>query len=148
MQSPRLLTTVRGLTIFVVIVALILGAAQFRQRRAFCLERATYHRFHTMFWNGRHLSDPIDDYPRLRMTRGRQARTSSSPPDEEKIRAYRERVQAYRRRDSHVDWHLRLAEKFEHAANRPWAVLPAEQECPGFDYFYQINVRRGLIANP
>ncbi len=132
MRLPRVRFTTRRMIISVAVTCVILGAVQFRRRREFCLSRALYHRHHVMFWNGNHIGVGFG-----RARRGRRL----PPPDWEKL-------QDQRRRDLHLDWHWRLAERYERAALLPWSATPSEPLCPGSDDFHALHVGRGWIANP
>ena len=55
MKLPRVRFTVSRMMLAVAVVCVILGAENFRRRRAFCLRQARYHRYNTMFWNGNHI---------------------------------------------------------------------------------------------
>ena len=85
-----------------------------------------------MFWNGNHIGVGYG-----------YARRGQRPPlpDWEKL-------QYMRKNDLHLDWHWRLAERYERAAILPWLATPSEPPCPGWDYFYAQHVRMGLINNP
>ena len=111
MRLPRIQFTLRRLTVVVAVIGVIFGAEQFWRRRAFCLERARYHRLHVMFWSGNHIALPIGYRIPDRALRG-QRPTHPPRPDYDTFRDVRER-------DSHIDWHWSVAERFEHAATRP-----------------------------
>jgi hypothetical protein len=116
MKLPRVLFTVRRMMIAVAVVCLFLGAENFRRRRAFCLRRANYHRYRTTFRNGDHVAAGF-----TYAHRG----PHPSPPDWG-------RLQYMRQKDMHVDWHWRLAERYERAATLPWLATPSEPPCPGW----------------
>lgn len=145
----RIRFSVRQLIVVVAVLGVILGAEQMWRRREFCLERAAFHRLNVMFWNGNHIAVPFGNRGPLANARLRRYLNlkvdsgGSRPPqpDYEKLRHAREE-------DPHIDWHWSVAETFERAANRPWEALPAEPECPGFEYFYRIDVKIGKIRNP
>jgi len=135
MRLSRVRFTVRGMMVAVGVVGVILAAERYRRHREFCLSRASYHRLYVMFWNGNHIAAPIG-YSRV--PRGQRG----SPP------ANYQELRDVRRRDLHIDWHWSLAERFERAALLPCSALPNEPPCPGWDYFYRLHVKMGLIAHP
>jgi hypothetical protein len=132
MKRPRVRFTLLQMMIAVAVVCVILGAENFRRRRAFCLGQARYHRDNDLFWNGNHIGHGYGFTPR-----GQRP----TAPDLEKL-------QWLRKKDLHLDWHWRLAERYERAAFLPWLATPSESPCPGWDYFYAQHVKLGLIANP
>ena len=97
---------VRGLLGLVAVAALAMGAEGFRRRRAYCLERSTYHRALMVSNHGM----------RSFMVRG--------PEEEDRIA----------RDDAHAAWHLGVARGFARSADRPWEPIPPEPSEPE-DYF-------------
>ncbi len=132
MRVPRVRFTVRRMMVAVAVVCVFLGAENFRRRRAFCLRRANHHRYRTTFLNGDHVGASFAyAYPRPHPT----------PPDWSGLQYMREK-------DMHLDWHWRVAERYERAATLPWLATPSEPPCPGWEYFNARHVRMGLINNP
>jgi hypothetical protein len=74
-----------------------------RRRRAYCVDRAIFHRRRLLTWNGGH-------YQLVPL----------SPEVEERLA----------RRSPHAAWHLRIASAYRRAASRPWESLPVEPPEP------------------